>query len=461
MKENVECQICSSVYNNSTKKRICCMHCNKDFCRECCKTYLLAKKEDAHCPSCLKTWDRMFLSNNFPQTWLHKEYKKHREDILEERHDAILYTFQPHVVSKNRIKSYENDIRDIKRQIRELYSKEELLEMWKRDEELFVSGRREVQPDPKEILMEMRNTRDSERIEALRKLNHENILKQRGPCPKVGCKGYIADKWMCGVCNSKICKECMIDITETEESHVCKKEDKESAALIRSTSKNCPSCRIRIFKVDGCNQMWCTNCKTFFEWNTLEIIRSQFIHNPHFIEYLRMTGHDETSISNGVRNNNVCLQNIELLQYTDIHNFNGLNIKDPEEKELKKQILKYFQKIQELIPDNRHDRDSIVQRLDSTNRELGISYLQNKISRDNRKFLLQRNKKELDKLADTLNVRELWADQAYHYIYSYVKKRDCSKQEFETNMNKLNEYCKKSLEDIGTWYNSRPPKLYR
>ena len=37
--------------------------------------------------SCKKPWDRMFLSNNFPRNWIHRNYKNHREELHLERHD--------------------------------------------------------------------------------------------------------------------------------------------------------------------------------------------------------------------------------------------------------------------------------------------------------------------------------------------------------------------------------------
>jgi ferritin-like protein len=69
---------------------------------------------------------------------------------------------------------------------------------------------------------------------------------------------------------------------------VCKKEDVDSVSLIRKETRPCPKCGIRISKIDGCDQMWCTaeGCGTAFSWISNKII-SGVVHNPHYYEWLR------------------------------------------------------------------------------------------------------------------------------------------------------------------------------
>ena len=42
--------------------------------------------------------------------------------------------------------------------------------------------------------------------------------------------------------------------------HVCKETDIQSANMIKKETRNCPCCGTNIYKIAGCDQMWCTQC---------------------------------------------------------------------------------------------------------------------------------------------------------------------------------------------------------
>ena len=52
----------------------------------------------------------------------------------------------------------------------------------------------------------------------------------------------------------------------------------------KKETRSCPSCGTNIFKIEGCDQMWCTQCHTGFSWRTgLKV--TGVIHNPHFYQW--------------------------------------------------------------------------------------------------------------------------------------------------------------------------------
>ena len=114
-------------------------------------------------------------------------------------------------------------------------------------------------------------------------------------CVKDGCRGFLSQSYKCELCSTYVCKDCMIVKKEkNDETHTCNKEDVETVSLIRKETRPCPKCGIRISKIDGCDQMWCTSdgCGTAFSWNSGKAI-SGIIHNPHYYEWLRRNGNGE------------------------------------------------------------------------------------------------------------------------------------------------------------------------
>jgi hypothetical protein len=103
----------------------------------------------------------------------------------------------------------------------------------------------------------------------------------------IGCnEGIVTSNDMqCGRCNTIMCERCMC-IIESDSIHECKEENVKSVFEINKTSKNCPTCLISISKIDGCDQMFCTECHTPFSYNSGEVIRNSFFHNPHYFDFL-------------------------------------------------------------------------------------------------------------------------------------------------------------------------------
>lgn len=146
-------------------------------------------------------------------------------------------------------------------------------------------------------------------------------------CPIESCRGFLSQQWKCGLCNVFTCSKCNVpkcnvpkqkcnvpkqkcnvpeqnqntnqltdaqDETETDE-HVCNPDDVATAELLAKDTKPCPQCGTGIFKIDGCDQMWCTECRTAFNWRTGNLETGHF-HNPHYFEYQRRMGSDVRNI---------------------------------------------------------------------------------------------------------------------------------------------------------------------
>ena len=107
------------------------------------------------------------------------------------------------------------------------------------------------------------------------------------PCPNNNCTAFLC-KWKCSVCDIDVCYQCRTIKNKTDK-HVCKEEDLETIRLINSTTKKCPNekCTAMIEKNLGCQVMFCTRCKTSFNWKTMRILgEKDNRHNEYFIQHM-------------------------------------------------------------------------------------------------------------------------------------------------------------------------------
>ena len=105
-------------------------------------------------------------------------------------------------------------------------------------------------------------------------------------CPAEGCRGFLSEGFKCALCSLEICKDCHAPL---KPGHVCDLQIVASVKALTAESKPCPNCSAAISKVDGCDQMWCTQCHTTFSWRTGQKEEGT-THNPHYYEWMRRSG---------------------------------------------------------------------------------------------------------------------------------------------------------------------------
>jgi hypothetical protein len=155
--------------------------------------------------------------------------------------------------------------------------------------------------------------------------------------------------------------------------------------------------------VRNCNQMWCTQCHTGFNWRTGRIETN--VHNPHFFEWQRRNA------ENGVTQNQVLGNACE----TEVNNevsrniFNMINMNSSHGNCRAKQI--YKTKISNIIRRLIHIREVVLptyrMNYNENNRYLRIQYMRNQISENEFKIMIQRNNKKYEKNTEIRNVLEL------------------------------------------------------
>jgi hypothetical protein len=245
-------------------------------------------------PDCGKDFSRKFICDNFTQTFVTGELKKHREDIYFEQEKALLPATQARVVEIIRTEERQNARNIMRSRLKHMGLKyhADKSELSSRKYSMKVKDYREI----KRVLITQYRTEERSVYDAFYALHphRANIDPEAGkhrfirPCSDTGCKGFLSTAWKCGLCEKHACSQCHVVLEGDKKEHVCDPDTLATAKLIVSQSKPCPGCHINISKIDGCNQMWCTICNTAWDWKSGRIETK--VHNPHYFEYMRNRG---------------------------------------------------------------------------------------------------------------------------------------------------------------------------
>lgn len=372
MKESItecpitECPICVEKMNKSTRKGVICNKCDYSACRACYKQYLLSTNDNPHCMNCKNQWLRSVLVDMFDNTFVNITYKLHRENVLLERERSKMASTQPHV--ERIIKNRKNEL--------ELYNLNKL----KKEISIKISD------------IKIRNyLSESEDVDVERKV----FTKK---CTWENCRGYLSSQWKCGLCENWSCPECHVvvglekGVEKSGIPHVCEPDTVSTVKLLNLDTKDCPKCSTSIYKIDGCDMMFCTICTTSFSWKTGKL-ETGVIHNPHYYEWLRQNGNIERNpgdIPCGHEVDQYFIQNINLMI-----------------RPRTRAVQQYFERFRLCQNNLIHLRYVVLNdfrvRADD-NLKLRVSYMMNEIDFGKFKRLLQAREKQMSKKQEYFDI---------------------------------------------------------
>ena len=267
-KPKAECEICYEDFNKSTRSRVPCGHCNLDACKKCVRYYLMNTTSGAHCMGCKNAWDRDFTQKYLNKSFYNGSYKDRRKEMLFEGEKARFPETMPAVENYKNIQNWQKEEKETQLAIDQLRE-----QLW------------QLERDRRKLNNNIRRAKTGQVIEE--KKEASKFIRK---CPVDGCEGFLSSAWKCGVCNIWACPHCFeAKGYEKDAEHTCNPDDVASAELIKKETKPCPACGTRIFKISGCDQMWCTACHIAFSWRTGLRVNG-VIHNPHFYAWQREGG---------------------------------------------------------------------------------------------------------------------------------------------------------------------------
>ena len=258
---NMSCSICFDAFTASTRKPIRCPidSCAKSACRSCYQTFLCG--DDVSVPKC------MFCNTQFTHSqlqhlgltkaFLQGDFAKHQQDILFAQEQAMLPAAQAAVAHDRLIKGIDDQIKDIHAQIKQLQALKT---------DLLITKNQLQRQGP------------AQDVDQAEQFIHR--------CADSDCNGFVSSAWKCATCDKHTCSHCReLKAERDDAAHVCNPDTVASVALLKADTKPCPNCKVLVHKTEGCDQMFCTQCKRIWSWNTGRFETRG--HNPHYLQWMR------------------------------------------------------------------------------------------------------------------------------------------------------------------------------
>jgi hypothetical protein len=236
--------------------------------------------------------------------------------------------------------------------------------------------------------------------------------------------------------------------------HECNPETVATVSLLANDTKPCPSCRTGIFKINGCDQMWCTQCHTAFNWRTGRIESN--VHNPHYFEWLRRNGNNVPRNPGDIP----CQQNE--LRYNFANEFRHvINVHASHPLRV---VCTVF--IDKLVQNTLHMRYTLMARhavpvnRERINESLRINYMMNNITENDFKSRLQRDDKKYSKNREIHNVLEILLNTITDILFRFSLHVGTARMnswvlDILEEIDPIVDYVNECLRDISKTYSSK------
>lgn len=220
--------------------------------------------------------------------------------------------------------------------------------------------------------------------------------------------------------------------------------------------------------VKNCDQMWCTQCHTAFNWKTGKLEKN--IHNPHFYEWQRRNGSAPRNLGDiecgRDLTHHTCNQIYEVAKrHPSLYKIHRESYKNWRGHAETREITKYDEKIALLCTIIRHNIHNVHAELPNfqtdyieRNQDLRVKYLENLLSEEEFKILIQRNDKKNRKNTEVAQVIQLANTALTDIIYraiDHIQKAEIDKVDINPFVNEINEiinYCNNIFKDIAFTY---------
>ena len=430
------CNICCENISSTIRREVLCPYCQFSSCLVCFKHYLLDNSRTvADCMSCHRDFSLDFITSITPKSFHNNEYRKKRAQDLLSQERSLLPQSQEILEDRRRQKKvreeYDKEIHELQNELAALDLRRK--EIKKRINIMKISGN--IAVDQKE------------------NIERKKFIKA---CPVNDCRGFLSSAWKCGTCETYCCPQCHEPKNDKDDpDHNCDPNSVETAKLLSKECKPCPKCAVPIYKIDGCDQMWCIECKTPFSWRSGKIVNG-VVHNPHYYQWQRDQNNGIAPRVPGDNpvNNRCNVPEFRLIQEKlknnpQEYNFWNFSVIDS------KRLLEFIR-----LPD--HIRNVMIIQYNyeitpESNLELRIKFLDQQINEQQWLYALKKSQKRVEYNRAISNILEITADIFMNLLHMWVD----PKQQFslQEEVEKFRAYANREMIKVKQKFNIMIPYL--
>jgi hypothetical protein len=243
----MSCEICTLAYTLKIRVKTTCNYCGFECCKKCLLTYVKSSSTTIKCMNCKEDIDEDELSKFMSGSYIYKLYNTVIKDYVYEKEKKLLpFTKKQMIISdkkKDLTNTMDSLVEELGESIKEIY------------------------------------------VEKINNISLDNFNICLGSCNKYIYRDSDESFYNCEDCSLCWCSKCETHCNPI--SHVCDANILNSLKSIEKDTRPCPTCGIKIYKIDGCSQIMCSECNTFFDFNTgLKDKDSDTKHARNYIELL-------------------------------------------------------------------------------------------------------------------------------------------------------------------------------
>ena len=431
----MDCPICIEPFNKTKVIDVKCQKCEYSACRICVRRYILSQGKTAHCMNCKTEWSRSFIVENLSKTWVYKEYRQHQDELVLGTEKARLGEDMENASEIKHLPKYVEELAALKEERAEI--------------------QREINAMEHKVYR-CRRILKGQDVKDVQKKKRDFIFC----CPVENCNGMLSTQWRCKICETYVCSGCReikgvvpkgIKPTHAFPDHICNADTVKTVELLKKDTKNCPKCGVLIYKLSGCDQMWCVKCHIAFSWNTGTIVTTGVVHNPHYYQYIQENGADAVRAPQDVP----CGGLPNYYQFRTCLRRWACEPKEKAEKAARKKLEAQLYMIHQRAQHIQHvDIVSLRETINANNpnRDLRIRYIISQISDIQLKKTLSRRTLAREKKRDLLHILELFNTVLTENMRNVFAHPDQAEATI-ANCHRIRQYSNKELKKLSVLYN--------